>query len=138
MLKKTVTYTDFNGVERIEDCYFNLTRAEALDFAFELPEFDSVNIDENDEKSKQQAALTLFDKLGSVGIYKFIKDLVAKSYGIKSTDGKRFEKNEQATKEFTQGLAYDSILMEFISDDIAAADFINAVIPTSEIKNLIK
>ena len=31
MLKKTITYTDYNGTERTEDFYFNLTKAEILD-----------------------------------------------------------------------------------------------------------
>ena len=31
MLKKTITYTDYNGMERTEDFYFNLSKAELME-----------------------------------------------------------------------------------------------------------
>ena len=31
MIKKTITYTDYNGLERTEDFWFNITEAEALE-----------------------------------------------------------------------------------------------------------
>ena len=31
MIKKTVTYTDYNGVERTESFYFNLSKAEVME-----------------------------------------------------------------------------------------------------------
>ena len=31
MLKKTFTYIDYNGVERTEDHYFNLSKAELME-----------------------------------------------------------------------------------------------------------
>ena len=37
MLKKTITYTDYNGLERTEDFYFNLTQAEILDMEMSYP-----------------------------------------------------------------------------------------------------
>lgn len=142
MLKKTVTYEDYDGNTRTEDLYFNLTRAEALDIAFELPDgltdslSDRITSDDPDKTEQRQVALTLLDKLGSAGIYKFIKSIVTKSYGVKSADGKRFEKSEELTTKFTQTLAYDAVLMEFISDDVAAAEFINSVLPVKAINKL--
>ena len=37
MLKKTFTYVDYNGKERTEDHYFNLTKAEALEMEMSTP-----------------------------------------------------------------------------------------------------
>ena len=31
MLKKTITYTDYNGVRRTEDFWFNLSKAEIME-----------------------------------------------------------------------------------------------------------
>ena len=36
MLKKTITYTDYNDVERTEDFYFNITKAEAMEMEFSV------------------------------------------------------------------------------------------------------
>lgn len=32
MLKKTITYNDYNGNERTEDLYFNLSQAEVMEW----------------------------------------------------------------------------------------------------------
>lgn len=127
MLKKTITYTDFDGNKRTEDAYFNLLQSEAVELALELPEglFDSVN----DKKTDEETAATLIEKLGGKGVYGFIKDLVLKSYGIKSSDGRRLEKSDEISKEFSQTVAFDTFLMGLMSDDKAAAEFVTKVIP---------
>ena len=134
MLKKTINYTDFNGNERTEEHYFNLTQTELVEVALGLP--DGLSENEISESNKQQAALTLMDNLGKEGLFNFIKDLMLKSYGIKSADGKRFEKSEQISTEFSQTLAFDKMFMELMTDDIAAADFVNSVIPKDIADNL--
>ena len=73
--------------------------------------------------------------LGGKGILKFIKDLVLKSYGVRSADGKRIMKVDETGRplsiEFSQTMAFEAILDEFLSDDIAASNFVNAVIPAN-------
>ena len=133
MLKKTITYVDFNGRERTEDHWFNLTRTELVEFALDLP--DGL-VDSEQPEVTEQAALAVMDKLGGRGVFKFIKDLIMKSYGIKSSDGKRFEKTEAITTEFTQTLAFDKLFTELISDDEAAAEFVNNLIPSDIAKSL--
>lgn len=131
MLKKTVNYFDFDGNERTEDLYFNLTQTELVEMAMELPDgvTDSVGNDpaKIDEKA---AALKLMETLGNKGVLEFIKNLLLKSYGIKSEDGRRFEKSEEISKEFSQTLAFDTILMELMSNDVEAANFVNNIIPS--------
>ena len=130
MIKKTITYTDYNGNERTEDLYFNLTQTELVEMAMELPDgvTDSVGNDPSkiDEKA---AAMKLMETLGNKGVLEFIKNLLLKSYGIKSEDGRRFEKSEQISREFSQTLAFDAILMELMSNDVEAAKFVNNIIP---------
>lgn len=134
MLTKTITYNDFDGNLRTEKHYFNLTQTELVEVALGLP--NGLSESEISEENKQQAALTLMDKLGSDGLFKFIKDLMLKAYGRKSEDGKRMEKSEQISKEFSETLAFDQMFMELMTDDIAAANFVNEIIPKDIADNL--
>lgn len=135
MLKKTVTYTDFDGNQRTEDLYFNMTKSELVEFSFGLPEEMSDTV-KSTEDINNETANKLIEKIGNSGIFNFVKDLVFKSYGVKSEDGRRFIKNEQTTIEFTQTLAYDEFLMNLFSDDRNASDFINGIIPAEMAKQI--
>lgn len=130
MYKKTVTYRDFDGNERTEDVYFNLTKTEMIEFALELPDGVSNTVDhDSDETDTDKAASKIASMLGKKGVFNFIKDLILKSYGIRKEDGRRFEKTEQIRTEFAQTMAFESVMDEFMNDDIAAANFVKAVIP---------
>lgn len=132
MLKETVTYTDYDGKERTEDLYFNLEKHELIDLAFELPD-DIIVADEETGEIKENH---MVEKLGDKGIYKFIKDVIKKAYGVKSADGRRFIKSDELTLEFTQTPMYDSILTKLTSDNDAATKFITTVIPANAAKDL--
>lgn len=132
MLKETVTYTDYDGKERTEDLYFNLEKHELIDLAFELPD-DIIVADEETGEIKENH---MVEKLGDKGIYKFIKDVIKKAYGVKSDDGRRFIKSDELTLEFTQTPMYDSILTKLTSDNDAATKFITTVIPANAAKDL--
>lgn len=132
MLKETVTYTDYDGKERTEDLYFNLEKHELIDLAFDLPD-DIIVADEETGEIKENH---MVEKLGDKGIYKFIKDVIKKAYGVKSADGRRFIKSDELTLEFTQTPMYDSILTKLTSDNDAAAKFITNVIPANAAKDL--
>ena len=132
MLKETVTYTDYDGKERTEDLYFNLEKHELIDLAFDLPD-DIIVADEETGEIKENH---MVEKLGDRGIYKFIKDVIKKAYGVKSADGRRFIKSDELTLEFTQTPMYDSILTKLTSDNDAATKFITTVIPANAAKDL--
>ena len=122
MLKKTVTYTDYNGSERTEDVYFNLTKAEIMEMELTTVGGLSAMIE------KIVAA-----KDGPT-IIKTFKDLVLKAYGEKSADGRRFIKSPEIAEAFSQTEAYSQIFMELATDDEAAAKFVNGIIPEVESK----
>lgn len=117
MLKKTITYTDYNGLNRTETFYFNLTESELAEMETEVDGGMSSMlkevVDANDGKRIMQS----------------FKMFIKKSYGVKSDDGRRFEKSEQISNEFLQTAAYDSLFHELITDPKAGADFVNAIIP---------
>ena len=129
MLKKTITYFDFDGNKRTEDLYFNMTRSELIEFSFGLPDIKENVSDKITKKDAEELGKKMVEKMGGEGMYKFVKDLIFKSYGVKSEDGRRFVKNEQLSVEFTQTLAYDELLMDIFSSNEKANEFLNGVIP---------
>ena len=100
MLKKTINYTDYNGSEREEDHYFNLSKAEIMEM--ELSTAGGLSGMIQDIVKTQDGP----------AIMKIFKDIILKSYGKKSPDGKRFEKSEEISKAFEQTEAYSVLFME--------------------------
>lgn len=122
MLKKIITYTDYNGVERTEPFYFNLSKAELMEM----------------ELGVTGGMTEMLDKIiaakDAPSLMKTFKEMIMKAYGVKSDDGKRLIKSEELSIAFTQTEAYSVLFMELITDDKAAADFVNGIIP-NEIKD---
>lgn len=118
MLVKKITYTDFNDIERTEDFYFNLTNAEVTEW---LTTSGNYTLD------KVVGQMIKAEKVGDImGLF---KDLIYKSYGEKSLDGKRFIKSPEVKEAFMESEAYSVLFMELISDPKKAADFLNAIVP---------
>lgn len=119
MLKKTITYKDFNDVERTEDFYFNLTAAEVTEM----------------EMSTVGGLAEMIQRIVSAqdipSIIKIFKDLILRAYGVKSPDGKRFIKSDIISEEFSQTNAYSQLFMELASDAEKASEFVNAIVPAA-------
>ena len=126
MLKKTIKYTDYNGVERTEDFYFNLNKAEIM-------EMQLTTVGGLDAYLKK-----IISAQDMPTLMRIFKDLVLKSYGVKSDDGRRFIKNEKLREEFEQTEAYSILYMELSTDAEAAAAFVNGIIPADVAKQLPK
>ena len=117
MLKKTITYTDYDGVERKEDFYFNLNKAELIE----------MELGTNGGLAKRIQKIV--DSQDVTAIIKIFKDLVLKAYGVKSDDGKRFIKSKELSEAFSQTEAYSILFTELATDSQAASYFVNAIIP---------
>lgn len=117
MLKKTIAYTDYNGIERKEDFYFNLSKAEIMEMEL------------GTAGGFAEMIQKIIDAQDAPTLVKIFKDLVLKAYGEKSADGKRFIKSEELSKEFEQTEAYSNLFMELATDANAASDFVNGIIP---------
>lgn len=117
MLKKTINYTDYNGVERHEDFYFNLSEAEIMEM----------------ELSVSGGLTEMINKIISAqdgpAIIKLFKDLVLRAYGEKSADGKRFMKSDELRTAFSQTEAYSILFMELATNADSAAAFVNGIVP---------
>ena len=120
MIKKTMTYTDYDGVQRTEDFYFNLTKAEVAEMQMStvggLDKMINQIISEQDGKR----------------IIELFKDLVLRSYGKKSPDGRRFIKNQELRDDFAQTEAYSDLFMELATDADAASAFVNGIVPNMD------
>lgn len=119
MIMQTISYTDYNGVERKENFYFNLSKAELMEM----------------ETSKQgglsnyiQSIVDAQDVTKLMGLF---KELIIKSYGVKSPDGKRFIKSKEVVDEFIQSEAYSELYVMLASDEQKAITFVNGIIPQS-------
>ena len=117
MLAQTIKYTDYNGNEREEKFYFNLSKAE-------LMEMQLTTDGGYDEFIKR-----IVEAQDTPEIVKTFKKIILKSYGVKSEDGKRFIKSEELSTEFSQTEAYSELFLKLGTDAEAAAAFINGVMP---------
>ena len=116
MLREPITYTDLNGESRTEDHYFNLTKAEITKMQLGV----DGGLSERLTKIKNDNNIP--------EMIKFFEDLIRRSYGRKTTDG-RFEKKSEYYEEFESSMAYSEFFMNLISDADAAARFTNGIIP---------
>lgn len=117
MLKKTIKYTDYNGVERVEDFYFNLSKAEITEMELSVDGGMS-NMLESIVNSNNNKEI--------VGMF---KEIILKAYGEKSEDGKRFIKNKEITEGFAQTEAFSELFVELALNEDKAAEFVKGILP---------
>ena len=119
MIKKTITYTDYNDNERTEDFYFNLNQAEVMELELST------------SGGLANMLTNIVNAQDAPAIIKIFKELVLKAYGKKSPDGRRFEKSEALSNEFSQTEAYSKLFMELATDADKAAEFVNGIVPAN-------
>jgi len=117
MLKKTITFTDYDDRERTEDFYFNLSKAELTEMELST------------KGGLVKAIEAIVAAEDNKAIVEIFKDLIVKAHGVKSSDGRRFIKNDIVRNDFVQTEAYSVLFMELASDAKAAADFVNGITP---------
>ena len=117
MLKKTMTYTDYSGNVRTEDFYFNLSKAELAEMEL------------SHTGGYVQFLKKISDEQDAPKLLAMFKDIILKSYGEKSPDGKRFIKSKELSEAFSQTEAYSMLFMEMFEDADAALVFTKGIIP---------
>lgn len=121
MLKKTISYVDYNGTPRKEDFFFNLTNAEL------------VKMEASSTGGMKRFVDRIMEAQDTKSMIEIFEDLVLRAYGEKSLDGKHFLKvddnGHRLANKFAQTEAYSILFMELASDDHAAAEFINGIVP---------
>lgn len=117
MVKKTITYTDYDGVERTEDFYFNLSKSELIKMEY------------GTEGGLTKLLKKITDSKDNTEIMKYFDEILSKAYGEKSPDGKRFIKSKELYEAFAQTNAYDILFMELFSDTDKMTSFIKGIVP---------
>ena len=124
MFKKKITYVDYNDQERTEDFYFNLSRSELIMLETTTPGGYAAMLQRIVDSNDQRQLMEEFT------------NLIKMSYGVKSEDGKHFIKNEEVVNDFLNSAAFDQMFLEFFTDENAASDFANGVIPKKLMDNI--
>lgn len=113
------TYVDFNGVERTEDFYFNLSKAEIADMELSTTGGIKDMVNKILEAKDQAKLVSLF------------KDLIRMAYGVKSEDGRNFIKNDKVREDYFSTNAYSDLYMELATNDQFASQFFEAILPVT-------
>lgn len=122
MHKETITYTDFNGVEKTKDYYFHLSKSELTEMEASIAGGMSTML------------TNIVNAVDGPSIMANFKKLILKSYGIKHADGDRFEKSEAISEAFSQSPAYDILFEKIVTNAEFAANFTNALLPVDSKK----
>lgn len=122
MIKKTITYSDFNGTERTEDFYFNLTKAEITKMELSI------------KGGLAEMIQRIVAAQDTPAIIEVFEDLIKRSYGVKTPDGRGFVKKAEDLDAFMATEAYSQLFMELATDADAAAKFVNGVVPADMAK----
>ena len=117
MIKKAITYVDFDGNERTETFYFNLTKAECMEMELSTSGGLEATVKRIVEAKDNKMIVDTF------------KDLILKAYGEKSPDGKYFYKSPEISAKFAATEAYSELFMELSSNADEASKFFNGIIP---------
>lgn len=117
MHKEVITYTDYDGNERTETFYFNLNKAEITEMELSVT------------GGLSESLKSIVEKKDVPNTIATIKNMILRSYGIKSPDGKRFQKSKEISEEFEQSEAYSELFMKMLSNADYAAAFMNSIIP---------
>ena len=113
MLKKTMTTVDFGGTERTEDYYFNLTRAEIMEM----------------ELTTEGGLVQITAAQSQLELAKLFKQIICKSYGVLSPDGRKFIKNDAVLADFMSTQAYSDLYYKLASNGEAAAAVFEGILP---------
>lgn len=119
MLVKRISFTDYDGNQRTEEHMFNLNQSEVIKW-----------LTTSGEYTLDKLLLRLSKERNGKKVMEIFEDLIHRSYGVKSLDGRKFEKSEEKWKDFYETEAYSVLFTELVTDAKKAADFVNSVIPS--------
>ena len=117
MIKKTIKCKDFDGNSYEEELYFHLSKGELIDMAVE------------EDGDLLDRIMKIAREDDPIKIIPIMKNIILRAYGVKSSDGKSFIKDEETTKNFKYSQAFSELYTELSTDSQKAAEFINGIMP---------
>ena len=112
-----MTYIDFDGNERKETFYFNLTKAECMEMEM------------GTTGGLSQLLRKIIDAGDNAELIAMFKRIIMKAYGEKSEDGKYFVKNDEVRAKFEATQAYSDLYMQLSTDTEEAIKFVENIMP---------
>ena len=123
MIYKDITYTDYNGITRTERHWFHLSKAELTDMEM------------TQEGSLTDALKAMVAAKDKVEIYKKFVWIIGRAYGVKSEDGRRFMKDPDYFKAFTESEAYSVFLEDLLGGEEKVLAFVQGIMPNNAPKD---
>lgn len=120
MVKKTITYTDFEGKETTKDFYFNLSKMEFRRLDRKIPGGLEHMIDQIRTEKDEDRMIDLLDIL------------ILESYGERAEDG-RFVKEDpygrRLSSFFKISEAWDTLFMNLVQNENELQEFLTGIVP---------
>lgn len=128
MYKEKITYKNFNDDEVSEVLRFNLSEMELFDLAKDDPTFSKAYLK------------SLMDNEDSYEMFRFVRKILALSYGKLSEDGNEFMKSPEIMDRFLHSAAYNELINRIAnSDDInILRNMLVGIFPAKFTENLMK
>lgn len=123
MFSKTIKYTNFADEPCIQDFYFHIGKAELIELGV------------SDMYGRLQR---IKNTNSSPEILKEVRELVRLAAGVRSDDGKRFIKDDEAKSALFDSNAYDELLFELATDAESASEFVNKLFPQELLEEMQK
>lgn len=115
MLKKDITFRDFDGNTVTETHYFNMTKTEIIELELGF------------DNGLEAGIKKIMDSKDNLELFRIFKRIVINSYGRRVENS--FIKDEEAGKMFAGSLAFDELMVGFFTNSENAADFIRGILP---------
>lgn len=112
-----VTYTNFFGEQVEEQLHFHLSKGELMDMELQRTPLSA------------KIAIVNGGEASAMDAYKLLCEFVSKAYGERSEDGRRFFKDDRATKAFMASPAFDALLDKLSSDSKFSTGFLAGLFP---------
>lgn len=120
MLKKDITFTNFDGEEKTMSYLFHLSKVELVRLEMEY------------DNGLEQEINDMVEKKDGRKILHFFERIIGMAYGEKSEDGNSFLKTDEITQSFMMSAAYEQLFEELVGDPEAAAAFVNGIVPKAK------
>lgn len=125
MYIKELTVKDYDGNSRTTTLTFHLNEVELVDLEIDKGPKGILGYVEKIRRNEDKAEAI-----------RFIKDLIKKSYGVKSEDGQRFVKSETIWEDFSQTAAYPAIFSLLTQSEVELEAFMLGIVPAEYRKEM--
>lgn len=126
MLKKDITFENFDGVQVTEVNYFHIYEAELVEFLI------LHNIDDDVQNGLKRLIDGLIERNDRAAILALFKELVIMGYGLRNPEKpEKFLKTPEISEDFKSSPAYKALYLELMTNEKAATEFLMGAIPKS-------